>query len=64
LPPLPGIGTFFTTLGFAPTPFPSNLLPVFVLAWVVFGLVYATFLARQASERFERLGRIVRGDTE
>ncbi len=62
VPPIPGIGTFFTTLGFAPTPFPSNILPLFVLAWVVLGLVYATVLARRAPERYERVGRIVRGD--
>lgn len=60
LPPLPGIGTFFTTLGFAPTPFPSNILPLFVLAWVVLGVAYATILARCAPEHYERLGRIVR----
>jgi amino acid transporter len=62
VPPLPGIGTFFTTLGFAPTPFPSNILPLFVLAWVVLGLAYATVLSRHAPERYERLGRIVHGD--
>jgi hypothetical protein len=64
LPPLPGIGTFFTDLGFTPTPFPANILPLFVLAWVVGGIVYATFLARRAPERYERLGQIVRGDRE
>jgi amino acid transporter len=62
LPPIPGVGTFFTTLGFAPTPFPSNILPVFVIAWVVLGLLYAALLARRAPERFEQLGRIVRGE--
>ena len=64
LPPLPGVGTFLTTLGFAPTPFPSNILPLFVLAWVIAGLVYATILARRAPERYEQLGRIVRGNGE
>ena len=62
LPPLPGVGTFFTNLGFASTPFPANILPLFVLAWVVLGLVYATILARRVPERYERLGRIVRGE--
>ena len=62
LPPIPGIGTVVTTLGFTPTPFPSNILPLFVLAWVVLGLAYATFLVRYAPERYERLGRIVRGE--
>jgi amino acid transporter len=62
LPPIPGIGPFFTALGFAPTPFPSNVLPLFVLAWVVLGLTYATVLSRRSPEYYERLGRIVRGD--
>lgn len=64
LPPLPGIGPFLTSLGFAPTPFPANILPLCVLAWGVAGLVYATILARRTPERYERLGRIVRGDRE
>jgi amino acid transporter len=64
LPPIPGIGTFFTMLGFAPTLFPSNILPLFVIGWLALGLVYATVLARYAPERYERLGRIVRGNGE
>jgi amino acid transporter len=64
LPPIPGMGTFFTTLGFASTPFPSNILPLFVIGWLALGLVYATVLARHAPERYERLGRIVRGNGE
>jgi amino acid transporter len=64
LPPLPEVGTVFTTLGFAPTPFPSNILPLFVVGWVGLGLIYATRLSRRAPERYERLGRIVRGDGE
>ena len=64
LPPLPGIGTFFTNLGFAPTPFPSNVLPLFVIGWVALGLIYATILARRTPERYERLGHIVRGNGE
>ena len=59
LPPLPGIGPFLTGLGFAPTPFPANILPVFVLAWVAVGLLYATALARRDPERYQRLGQIV-----
>ncbi len=37
LPPLPEIGIVFTRLGFAPTPFPLNILPLFVLLWVIVG---------------------------
>ena len=62
-PALPGsIGAFFTGLGFAPTPFPSNILPLFVILWILIGLVYAAFLARRHPERYEEMGRIVRNE--
>ncbi len=54
LPPIPGIGTIFTQLGFAPTPFPLNILPLFVLVWVGIGGVYgviATHHLRQKADR-------------
>jgi hypothetical protein len=61
LPTVPGpVGDFFTSLGFARTPFPSNILPLFVLAWIVVGLAYAIYLRKRAPERFEMLGRIIR----
>jgi amino acid transporter len=64
LPALPGpIGWFFTHLGFAPTPFPSNILPLFVLAWIVVGQAYATYLRKRVPERFEMLGRIIREES-
>ena len=60
LPALPGsLGAFFTHLGFAPTPFPANILPLFVLAWVIAGLVYAAYLSRNHPDRYERLGQIL-----
>ncbi|WP_287268275.1 APC family permease, partial [Thermogemmatispora sp.] len=63
MPAIPGpIGSFFTMLGFAPTPFPTNILPLFVLAWIICGLLYANYLARSDPERYEKMGRIVRGD--
>jgi amino acid transporter len=63
MPTIPGaIGGYFTGLGFAATPFPLNILPLFVIAWVIIGLLYATYLARRAPERYEGMGRIVRGD--
>jgi len=59
LPALPGsLGAFFTHLGFAPTQFPANILPLFVLAWVLAGLVVAGAVARMHPDRYERLGRI------
>jgi len=62
-PAFPGaIGAFFTRLGFAPTPFPSNILPLFVLLWVIIGGIYAAFLKRRHPERYERMGSIVRSE--
>ncbi len=62
-PAIPGsVGEFFVNLGFAPTPFPSNILPLFVIIWVVIGLIYAAFLARRYPDRYERMGSIVRND--
>jgi amino acid transporter len=65
LPPLPGIGTAITGLGFAPTPFPLNILPVFVLIWLAIGFGISFYLARVNPERYRALGHIVSGaDTE
>ncbi len=65
MPAIPGpIGDYFTNLGFAATPFPLNILPLFVLIWIIAGLLYAAYLARNAPERYERMGRIVRGDID
>ena len=58
LPAIPGpVGTYFTTLGFAPTPFPANVLPLFVLAWVLGGLGYTAYLARVHPERLAHTER-------
>jgi amino acid transporter len=60
LPPLPLVGPAVTKLGFTPTPFPANILPLFVLAWALLGQLYATILARRLPERYERLGLMIR----
>ena len=58
LPALPGaVGNYFTHLGFAPTPFPANILPLFVLAWVLAGLIYASIVAHRYPDRYERMGQ-------
>lgn len=63
MPTVPGpLGSYFTDLGFAATPFPLNILPLFVIGWIIVGLVYSTYLARTAPERYEGMGRIIRGD--
>ena len=63
MPAVPGaIGSYFTSLGFAATPFPLNILPLFVIGWVIVGLIYANYLARSSPERYEGMGRIIRND--
>jgi hypothetical protein len=63
MPTIPGpLGSYFTGLGFAATPFPLNILPLFVVIWIIAGLAYSTYLARRAPERYESMGRIIRGD--
>lgn len=65
MPAIPGpIGGFFTGLGFSPTPFPTNILPIFPVLWLIIGLVYTRILIRTDRSRFERLGRIVRGEDD
>lgn len=59
LPALPGAaGDYFTHLGFAPTPFPANILPLFVLAWIIAGLVVTGCVARLYPDRYERMGQL------
>lgn len=61
-PTIPGpIGNFFTGLGFFPTPFPLNILPIFPVVWLIIGWGYTAYLIRTNPTRFESLGRIVRG---
>ena len=63
-PALPGaLGTEFTQLGFAPTPFPSNILPLFVVGWMCLGMFYSLYLAKRFPDRYERMGSIIRSDT-
>ena len=63
MPTIPGaIGNYFTGLGFAATPFPLNILPLFAVAWVVLGLVYSFVLSSSSPERYEGMGRIILGD--
>lgn len=65
LPAIPGaVGNYFTGLGFFPTPFPLNILPIFSLLWLLLGWGYTLYLVRTNPVRFERLGRIVRGEND
>ena len=65
LPTIPGpIGDFATGTGLAPTPFPLNILPVFAVAWILIGWIYTAIMRRVDPSRFEKLGRIVRGEEE
>jgi hypothetical protein len=47
------------SLGFAPTPFPLDILPLFVITWILIGLAYAMMLKRRAPARFEQLGTMM-----
>ncbi len=61
LPAIPGaVGTYFTSLGFAATPFPFNILPLVVLLWVIGGVVYYWLQSRSSPERFQFVGKISR----
>lgn len=65
LPAIPGaIGNAVTSLGFFPTPFPLNILPIFPVLWLLIGWGYAFSLARTSPARYARLGRIVRGKND
>jgi amino acid transporter len=60
LPAIPGpIGAYVTALGFAPTPFPSNILPLFVVVWVLLGIAYFLYQRKRHPERLTMLGRII-----
>jgi len=50
------VANYFTSLGFAPTPFPLNILPLFVIIWIIAGLIYSYYLARTAPDRYEGMG--------
>ncbi|HET8846691.1 MAG TPA: APC family permease [Ktedonobacteraceae bacterium] len=64
-PAIPGpIGEYFTGLGFFPTPFPLNILPIFPVLWLLIGWGYTIYLSRTHPGRFESLGRIVRGEND
>jgi amino acid transporter len=60
VPPLPVIGTAFTNIGFLPTPFPLNILPLFFLGWAGTGLLYGVYLARFRPERYKDVKQMER----
>lgn len=53
LPALAFVGSTFTALGFAPTSFPSNILPLFVGVWLLLGSVYFLYQKRYHAQRLE-----------
>jgi amino acid transporter len=65
LPAVPGpVGNWIIGLGFFPTPFPLNILPVFSLVWLLIGWGFTFSLARTSPARYRSLGRIVRGEND
>jgi amino acid transporter len=58
--PLFGLGGLLTSLGFAPTPFPTNILAVFFFIWLAIGVVLLFSYIRPSPERYRRVGHLVR----
>lgn len=63
-PALPIIGSAFTGLGFFPTPFPLNILPLFPALWLLLGWLYGMIVKKRNPERFALLGCLVQGEQD
>jgi amino acid transporter len=60
--PFFGLGGVLTTIGFAPSPFPVNILPAFFFAWLIAGLLALFLYIRRDPQRYAAVGHIVRID--
>lgn len=60
--PFFGLGGLLTSIGFAPSPFPLNILPLFFFIWLVLGVLALFLYIRPSPERYARIGHIVRLD--
>lgn len=60
--PFFGLEGVLTAIGFAPSPFPVNILPAFFFIWLIVGLLTLFFYIRPSPERLARVGRLVRKD--
>jgi amino acid transporter len=60
--PFFGLGGLLTNIGFAPSPFPINILPAFFFIWLVAGGLALFLYIRPSPERYKKIGRFVRVD--
>jgi hypothetical protein len=51
-----------TNIGFAPSPFPVNILPLFFFIWLVVGVLALFLYIRPSPERYGKIGHLVRLD--
>ncbi len=58
--PFFGLGGLLTNIGFAPSPFPVNILPLFFFIWLAAGVLALFFYIRRSPERYKRIGHFVR----
>jgi len=60
--PFFGLGGVLTNIGFAPSPFPVNILPGFFFFWLILGALALLFYIRRSPERYAKVGHLVRID--
>jgi len=58
--PFFGLQGVLTNIGFAPSPFPVNVLPAFFFIWLIVGILLLFFFIRRSAERYNRIGHFVR----
>ncbi len=58
--PFFGLQGVLTSIGFAPSPFPVNILPAFFFIWLIIGALLLIFFIRRSTERYNRIGHFVR----
>lgn len=60
--PFFGLGGVLTNIGFAPSPFPVNILPGFFFFWLVVGVLTLFLYIRRDPARYAKVGHLVRTD--
>lgn len=58
--PFFGLGGILTNIGFAPSPFPVNILPGFFFFWLIVGILVLFFYIRRSPERYAKIGHLIR----
>jgi len=58
--PFFGLEGVLTAIGFAPSPFPVNILPAFFFAWLIVGILALLFWIRRDPQRYARVGHLIR----